>query len=196
MLHSPHLSSRHNNSDPKFCCADEVGKRHWVGSHSFPLTTAMPVHWRTAVAPGGCPKLQLLSNIIVLPPALCWICPQKQDWISKELLGWGTLKPFSWFKAPVSHINPQSYLRRQSSCSHQAWVNQPHLLHCASEETAELSQSSLWPQAQVCSTTTEPVFISMLGICWKLLIDTWKKTLPSWLMPLLLPTVAFWSCWL
>lgn len=31
---------------------------------------------------------------------------------------------------------------------------------------------------RLCSTTTEPAFISMLGIRCKLLINTWRKTLP------------------
>lgn len=78
-----------------------------------------------------------------------------------------------------SHKPSVTCLRRQSSCSHQAWVNQPQLLRCASEEAAELLQSSPWAQAQVCSTTTEPIFISMGDICCKLLINTRRKTLPS-----------------
>lgn len=41
---SPHPSSRRINSDPKFYCADGVGKTHLIshrmGSHSFPTTNS------------------------------------------------------------------------------------------------------------------------------------------------------------
>lgn len=72
-------------------------------------------------------------------------------------------------------------LRRQSSCSPQARVIQ---LRCASEEAAELPQST-WPcgpqgWAQGCSTAPAPVLIYLPGIHGELLIGSWflRETLP------------------